>query len=203
MIVCNYDKIKEAYQKKGYVFYDTGNFNLNMGFIRENDNFTDRLTDTFFIAYRDALGIKRCFYCAATTKAGISPALLNPKVVAGMKGVAVIVPGQYRGAYRFVDSYVGWLKYPYFQQVRPVKLWRDPNGDLKIDKEHVQEILAGINIHRMSGIGMIGGILSNWSEGCCGFDELNWREALPIFRASVKAYGEIFTETILEASDIT
>jgi len=202
MIVLNYDKIKEVYAKKGYLFYDTGNFNLNMGFVRESDEFTDHLTDTFFIAYRDEMNIKRCVYYPCTTKAGISPALLNPKIIAGMKGVAVIVPNQYRSSYQFVDSYVGWLKYPYFQQIKPVEVWRDPNGDTHIDKNQSQTGLFGINVHRMSGIGILAGIVSNWSEGCSGMGELDWRKFLPIIRESVKRYGTTFTFTWLELKDI-
>lgn len=201
MIMLNYNMVKRVHAAKGYAFYDTGDFNLNIGFVRESNTFTDKLTDTFYIAYRE-LGVKRSFIAHATTKAGISPALLNPKVVAGMKGVAVVKPGQYRGCWRLVDSYLGWLKYPYLQQVKPITVYRDANADNTIDTNQEQEGLLGINVHRMSGIGMVGGILGNWSEGCMGMDEPNWRTALPILRESVKNYGDIFTLTLLELADI-
>lgn len=201
MILLSYDKIKDVYAKKGYTFYDVGNYNLNIGFVRESDEFTNKLTDTMFVAFRE-LGIRRCYVAPATTKAGLSPALFNPKVVAGMKGCAVVVPGQYAGAWEFVDSYVGWLKYPYFQQVAPIKVWRDANGDTKIDKTQMQEGLFGINIHRMSGIGMAGGLLGNWSEGCLGAAEPDLEKLIPTIRASVNTYGKRFTGTILEANDI-
>jgi len=196
-----YDKIKEAYSSKGYSFYDVGDYNLNIGFIRESDEFTNAFTDTFFIAYRE-MAIKRCYTAPATTKAGISKALLTPKVIAGMKGVAVVVPGQYSGAWQFVDSYTGWLKYPYFQQIKPIDIWRDPNGDTKIDKDQKQNGIFGINIHRMSNVGFMGGILANWSEGCMGSSEPELKKSLPIIRDSVKKYGSIFTVTLLESKDL-
>lgn len=202
MINLTYDKVKQIFEKKGYLFYDNGTFNLNIGFVRESDEFTNELTDTMFIAYRDEFLLRRCICLPATTKAGFSPALFNPKVVAGMMGVAVVKPNQYRGTWQFVDSYVGWLKYPYFQQIKPIDVYRDANGDKHIDKEQVQNGLFGINIHRMSGIGVFGGILNNWSEGCMGIDELNWRKILPVIRSAVKIYGINFTATLIEKSDL-
>lgn len=202
MINLTYDKVKQIFDKKGYLFYDNGTFNLNIGFVRESDEFTNELTDTMFIAYRDEFLLRRCICLPATTKAGFSPALFNPKVVAGMRGVAVVKPNQYRGTWQFVDSYVDWLKYPYFQQIKPIDVYRDANGDKHIDKEQVQNGLFGINIHRMSGIGVLGGILNNWSEGCMGIDELNWRKILPVIRSAVKIYGINFTATLIEKSDL-
>lgn len=202
MIQISYPDLQLAFKKKGYQFFDNGTFNLNIGFIRESDEFTNRLTDTMFIAYRDEYAIKRIICLEATTKAGISPALLNPKVISGMKGCAVVVPNQYLTTWKFIDSYIGWLKYPYFQQVKEISVYRDPDGDTSIDKEQVQKGLFGINIHRMSGIGMAGGLLNNWSEGCMGISEIDWVKVLPVIRKAVSMYGDTFTVTVLEKKDL-
>lgn len=197
-----YDVVKASYDAKGYRFFDDGAYNINIGFIRESDEFTNGLTDTGFIAYRDEKGEKRLFSAPATTKAGFSDAIFKPKAVAGVVGVAVLVPGQYAGTWQFVDSYAGWLQYPYFQQIKDITVYRDFNGDKHIDKVQSQKGKFGINIHRMGNVGMLTKYLGNWSEGCLGYEEPNLKMALPIIRESVKRYGNIFTVTLLEKADI-
>lgn len=200
MIRLTYDTVREIHRVMNYSFFDDGDFNLNIGFVRESDEFTNKLSDTMYIAYRE-LNVKRIITVPATTKAGISPALLNPKAVPGMRGVAVLKAGQYKSSYKFVDSFVGWLKFPYFQQVKNVEVWRDSNGDTKVDKMMSEVGMFGINIHRMTNIGISSGVIGNYSEGCLGPSSVDLASMLPIIRRSAQHYGDTFTITVLEKSN--
>jgi len=55
----------------------------------------------------------------------------------------------------------------------------------------------------MSNVGTFGsGEVNNWSLGCMGAAEPEFKKILPIVRASVKLYGDKFTGTIIESKDI-
>jgi hypothetical protein len=195
-----YNEIKEGVVKKGYAWF-AGNIDLNCIWERTSDTYTNKFTDWLHIAYIDN-GIEKVLSLPATTKPGLHGSILNPTTVFGVTGTAVIVPGQYRSAWSFVDSYEGWTHYPYFQQVGKVDYWRDFNKDTIVDHVQLQnDKIFGTNWHRMSNVGHSGGNVDNWSLGCMGCEEPEWKKALPIFRQSVKLYGNLITGTLLETKD--
>jgi hypothetical protein len=193
-------QIKAIFQKKGYRFFQYGDFNINLVFVRESNEFTNKFTDTLYCIYKE-YGSWKVLQLPCSTKAGWWGGIFNPITVAGKTGTAVLVPNQYKGAYKFIDSYFGWLQYPYFHQIAPVKVWRDYDKDLQIDKIQQQEGLFGINIHRGGNVGVIGGFINNWSQGCLVMEEPFFRKLLPIIRQSVKIYGDVFTATLIERKD--
>lgn len=195
-----YDKLKECVERKGYVFFNQGNYNLNIIFNRTSDVFTDHFTDILYIAYM-VNGEKKVLSIPATTKAG-SYYVKNPITYQGVTGVAVIVPGQYRGVYQLVDDYVTWLKYPFFRQVKGMNYYRDFDKDNEVEAVQYQENkIFGTHIHRMSNNGVTGHTIYNWSAGCMGAEEPFFKKVLPLAREAVKLYGNSFTCTIMEAED--
>lgn len=194
-----YKELREIILSKGYRWFEGKPYNANIIFKRTSNVFTNKLDDIGYVAYLDNNNKECLVEVPATTKAGFSPALFNPKVVMGVKGTAVIVPGQYLSSWEFRDSYVGWLQYPYFAQIKPIKVYRDPDGDKEIDEVQVQEGLFGINLHKMGNAGVLTNYLGNWSEGCCGWhpDDMA-KYILPVIRESVKRYGIIFSATIIK-----
>jgi hypothetical protein len=196
----SYQEIKLACLRKRYKFF-TGNFDVNCIWERTSDELTNHFTDWFHLAYMEG-SAEKVITVRATTKPGLRGSALNPVTVEGITGTAIIIPGQYVKAFKFIDSYVGWTKYPYFQQVGPLDYWRDGNKDLQVDRVQEQDDkLYGTNWHRMTRPGIADGEVDNWSLGCMGWPETEMVKILPIIRKSVEMYGDVFSGTLLESKD--
>ena len=192
-----YQELKDLVLSKGYVFFDTGVYNLNFVWIRTSDSITNYFTDFLYVAYR--IGAEEyVLKIPATTKPGIKGSIDTPITYQGVTGTAIIVPGQYRSAWKFIDSYEGFSHYPYFHQVKGINYWRDGDKDLLVDEVQLQlDQLFGTHWHRMSQNGIKGYPINNWSLGCMGAEEPYFRQLLPIVREAVKLYGPVFTGTII------
>jgi len=199
-----YDEVREAVLNKGYKFFDK-ELSLNLVWIRKSDQITGEFTDEFVPCWMEA-STGKILNLRATTMAGLYGAFMDPITYQGVTGTAVIIPGQYPGAWEFVDSYKGFTGYPYYSQVGPMNYWRDFDKDTVID--HVQEqdqknfSTCG---HRMTNNGKYTGIINSpgavWSLGCMGCPEPDWKRHLPIARVSAKKFGTRFTVTLLEGKD--
>ena len=123
--------------------------------------------------------------------------LMNPD------GVAIVVPGQYRGSHK-LRLHQG--KYLALGQQKPVKVYRDNNRDGKYDllEESIDEGLFGINIHRATG--RAGGTsirVDKWSAGCQVIaDNDDWHQFLDICQTTREIWGNSFSYTLLESKDI-
>lgn len=188
-----YAQIEAVYKKKGYKFFK-GDMNINVGFIRMDDVFTNQYTDIAFIAYqeggKDILRVYR-----ASTKAGRFYEK-NPLTVADVTGVAVALEGQIKML--FVDGSENWHKSAHlYQIVEPVSVLRDANKNGVIDRNSiVQTGFFGINCHWASGV-----TIENWSAGCLVVpvpDYWNWIDTI---RRSCRIYGNTVTRTLLHAKD--
>lgn len=193
-----YQELKSFVELKEYRFFDFGDYNLNFIWIRTNDQITNYFTDLLYVAYR-VNGEEKLIIIPATTKPGIKGGTDSPITYEGITGTAVIVPGQYSGAWKFIDSYSGFSSYPYFSQVKPISYWRDGDKDLLIDEVQLQEgKIFGTHWHRMSQNGVTGYPINNWSLGCMGAEEPYFKKLLPVIREAVKRYGACFTGTIIK-----
>ena len=106
--------------------------------------------------------------------------VFNPLTVGGITGVAVAAEQQIIESHKFVTSGSWkslWLGAPYFQQVRPITIYRDGNKNKNLDKSITQFGLYGINFHR----GGIGSFIDRWSAGCQVVPDKQWFEAIKIF----------------------
>ena len=199
-----YQDLKALVKSKGFLFFEKDDYNLNFVWQRTSDIITNYFTDFLHVAY-GINGVEQLLTIPATTKAGIKGAIDSPITYDGVTGTAIIIPDQYIGAWEFHDSYTEFSTYPYFRQIKPIKYWRDGNKDLVIDEVQEQDgKIFGTHWHRMSNIGYTGYPINNWSLGCMGAEEPNWKKLLPATRESVKRFAipsvphTAFTGTIIE-----
>ena len=117
-------------------------------------------------------------------------------------GVAILVPGQYRGSHT-IGLHQG--KYEALRQQKPVKVYRDNNEDGKYDmiEENVKEGIFGINIHK-AGSRVAGSTqIDKWSAGCQVFaKESDFNQFMEICNKAKDVWGNSFTYTLIESKDI-
>lgn len=192
-----FEQIEKSVLSKGYVFNKRPNF-VNFIWERTSDNITNKFTDFLHICYN-----LQVLTIPATTKAGTNGAFLAPRTVEGITGTAVIIPNQYLNTHQFKDTTKEFSSYPYFRQIKPLDYWRDGDKDLVIDRVQLQnQKVFFTHWHRMSNNGTYGsGLVNNWSEGCMGSPEPEWKKILPIVREHVPMYGDKFTTTLMETKD--
>ena len=153
--------ILQRVKDHGYRVFDTGPYDLNIIGIRSASREADAFDDWIVVVYKDANGVWCCNWRQATTDPGI-PWLEEP-----MKptGCAILVPGQYRSAYK-LSLHRG--NYEALCQRGKVKIYRDSNRDASLDlePESIAEGLFGINIHRASTRPGGSRVVGKHSAGC-------------------------------------
>lgn len=192
-------QIEETVKSKGYKWFENGNYNLNIVGIRNsftNEEVTNKFDDLLTVSYKVG-GIWNFHQWDCTTDPGkyYTENLLNPN------GVAILVPGQYRGSH-VLGMHQG--KYKALKQAKPLKVYRDDNKDNCYDMqpENIHEGIYGINIHRASAYGTSTQI-DKWSAGCQviannqNFDKLIW-----LAIQAEEIWGNSFTYTLIESKDI-
>jgi len=193
------EEVIAAYKKKNYRFYKYGDYNLNFYGIRMDDVLDNYFSDLIGIIF-NADGKTEHIQIPATTCPGLfgGHAAKNPREA----GVAILVPDQYPHAWKFIDDYTTWLNYPFLLQVGKFRIWRDANKDEVVDHVNEQDAIGtGINCHRMSWNNVSGQPVNNWSEGCQGAEEPEFKKLLVPLRESSKKYGPIFSYTLFEKKD--
>jgi len=196
-----YKEIKTMVESEGYIFFDKGDFNLNFIWLRHDLIADNYFSDDLYVAYREN-GLEKVLNVKCTTLPGLKKSLLNPRTVRGVTGTAVIQEGQYRGAWRFTDSYDDFSKYPFFRQIKPLKYWRDGNRDNVIDQVNPETAINGTHWHKMSNVGDKRAIskleVNNWSLGCMGCPVTEWDKVIELTRKAIKSgHSNIFTGTII------
>lgn len=192
-------QIKTAIVKRGYRWFETGNYNINIIGIRNSSTgarVTNKFDDQIHVLYKNK---DRWFHKSynATTDPGKHwlTTLLNPR------GTAILVPGQYRGAYQ-IGKHQG--RYEALVQRKAVRVYRDNNLDMKYDKDPstIQSGLFGINIHRASS-SVVSKLVDKWSAGCQVIaSPRDYSEFMNIVKQSAKIWGNSFTYTLIESKDI-
>jgi hypothetical protein len=188
--------IRRAFERKEYEFFEKGQYNLNIVGIRSGKRASGTFEDFIVNVYKDEYDFWRCDYYPATTDAG-TYWLARPM---NMKGTALLVPGQYKGAYR---KALHKGQYEALVQSGLVKVYRDNNKDYinDYDPSSIEEGLFGINIHRSNPI-FESEVNSRWSAGCQVFKNPNDYDAfMSVVEKSIKLYGNKFTYTLLTAED--
>ena len=193
------EQIEKAVKSKGYVWFNgSKDFDVNIVGVRNMATglkITDLFDDCLTISYKENGQWK--FYCwTATTDPG-KRGMLEGKAKGG---VARLVPGQYRKTYA-VSMHAG--KYQAVcQRLGNVTVWRDGDRDLMYDEVKTATGMFGINIHR-SNPKSESKYISNWSEGCQVFKKVkDFNEFMKICKKAVKIYGNHFTYTLIESTDI-
>lgn len=186
------EKIKEIFKEKGYSFFENGEMNLNIIHIRTKEIFDNSYSDISLLVYKlnNKWVIKEY---PSSTMAGWyyeSGKNMNPK------GVGVVVEGQYKSSWRFINSYTQSHKSPHLNQSKPIKVYRDKDKDHKLDRVNIEIALDSFNTHK-------GGRkrVDNWSAGCTvirGDVQLDFFQT--IAKSAIK-YGDTFTQTWLNIKD--
>lgn len=190
---------ESLFKRKGYAFFTNGDYNLNIIGIRSNQGgkVTNAYDDYLVVIYKVDDQWKRIVY-TITTEPGLSY-VKNPS---SSKGVAILAPGQYRGAYK-IDKHNG--KYDALcQRLKPVTVYRDNNKDDRYDllADKTEKGLFGINIHRSSETAITQKI-NNWSAGCQVFNNPSeFTSFMRLCKLSAERYGNSFTYTLIDETDL-
>jgi hypothetical protein len=188
--------IKKVLAKKNYLFFENGNYNLNLIGIRTKGTTAGKYDDYMVAIFKDNSGKWVLHHWNITTDAG-THWLKNPM---NRKGTALLVPNQYRGCWT-IGLHQG--KYKALRQFKPVKVYRDSNRDAILDYNTatIDEGMFGINIHR-SNPNRESLINEKWSAGCQVFaDPQDFSEFLTIIDESARRYGDKFTYTLITEED--
>jgi hypothetical protein len=193
-------QVEQAVKAKGYAWFDSNkDYDVNIVGIRNNatgNRITNRFDDWMTVSYK-LNGIWQFHIYPCTTDPGIKHSvqqLLSPK------GVARLVPGQYRGTWE-IGMHQG--KYSALVQRRPVTVWRDANKNHTFEESATETGLFGINIHRASATGT-STLVDGWSAGCQVIASINhFTQFMRIMNNAREKVSPRFTYTLLESKDLT
>jgi hypothetical protein len=197
------EQIERAVKSKGYTWFnDDSNktYDVNIVGVRNNHpsiakKVTNVFDDWLTISFKDESGNWQ-FYCWNATT---DPGKKGVQQFHNKKGVARLVPNQYRGVWK-IDKHQG--KYEALcQRLGEVTVWRDANKDLIFEEKVTDTGVFGINIHKA---GQDSQWVENWSEGCQVFKRVKDFDAfMSICRKAAKIHGNKFSYTLLESTDIS
>ncbi|MFS1525818.1 hypothetical protein ACL7TT_17180 [Microbulbifer sp. 2304DJ12-6] len=191
----NYAQLQTAIDRKGYRFFQQGDFNLNLIGIRSADTCANRFNDHLAVAW-SFHGTPHCLIFPATTDPGgywrENPVQVN--------GTAILVPGQYAGLWQ-LGLHRG--QYRALVQRAPARVYRDNNRDRVLDFDgSIEGGLFGINCHRASA-NHTSQQVDRWSAGCQVLaNPLDFALLIALCERAAQNWGSQFTYTLLEASDL-
>jgi hypothetical protein len=196
------EQVEAAVKAKGYVWFeDSGNkgYDVNIIGVRNNspsvaDKVTNVFDDFITLSFKDESGNWQYYIWNGTC----DPGKKGVMEFHNKKGVARLVPGQYRGVWK-IDLHQG--KYEALcQRNGNVTVWRDDNKDLIFEEKVTDTGMFGINIHKA---GQDSTWVENWSEGCQVFKRVkDFDVFMSICKKASKIWGNKFTYTLIESTDI-
>ena len=189
-------KLLQAYDKKSYKLYNTGEFNVNLFGVRNmGDLHSNGFNDLLGVLYIEN-GEWKLFSCAGTTDPGIT----SRTAPVNAKGTAILPCGQYPKCFRF-GRHKG--QYDALVQNTPLPLYRDGNRDGKLDLVKLSDPeMCGINFHRANATRKSVQV-DSWSAGCqVVADPKDFDRIMSILRESAKRYGSVFTYTLFSSRDL-
>ena len=197
----SYKRIKLRYEQKGYTFFEKP-YDLNVFGIRSLNKIAGRFDDYVGVAYKDNSNTERLFIVKATTDPG-TKWLLNPL---HPKGAAILLPGQYRRAYKLGVHGRTWASggYPALEQSNLMKYVRDNNKNNILGDSVTVPFLDNLktNIHRASKWKVVD-LIGSYSAGCQVIqDPVDFEAFLTICKEQeAHGHGSYFTYTLMEETD--
>lgn len=198
----NREQIEKAVKAKGYKWFDDASnkgFDVNIVGVRNNTpsvakKVTNVFDDFLTISFKDEKGNWQ-FYCWNATT---DPGKKGVEKFTNKKGVARLVPNQYRGVW-MVDKHQG--KYDALcQRLGNVTVFRDANKNMTYDENVTDTGMFGINIHKA---GQDSTWIDDWSHGCQVFKRVkDFDVFMKICKKAAKIHGNKFSYTLLESTDI-
>jgi len=196
------EQIEKAVVSKGYKWFaDDANksYDVNIVGVRNNSpsvakKVTNVFDDCLTLSFKDEKGAWQ-FYCWMAT---CDPGKKGVQQFHNKKGVARLVPGQYRSVWS-IDKHQG--KYEALcQRLGNVTVWRDANRDLIFEEKVTDTGMFGINIHKA---GQDSQWVENWSEGCQVFKRVkDFDVFMSLCKKASKIWGNRFSYTLIEFTDI-
>lgn len=191
------EQIEKAVKSKGHVWFSGAkSYDLNIVGVR-NSSTGKKVTNLFddFITLSYRVGNEWKFHMWPITTEPGKKGMLEGKAKGG---VARLMEGQYRGSHE-IGLHQG--KYEALRQKGKLRVYRDGDRDLEFDDILADEGTGfGINIH-MAGDDST--YVENWSEGCQVFKrKKDFKEFMKICNEARKIYGNTFTYTLIDSSDI-
>lgn len=192
----NFGQLQAACQRKGFRFFDAGDYNLNLIGVRNTrDLHANTFNDRFCVAFRvDAQPVLFSFPC--TTDPGIYYRQ-NP---ANVNGTAILPAGQHFGLWQ-LGKHQG--KYDALVQRVPVTVIRDHNRDTALDLNAGTETgWFGINAHRATEQGTSTQV-DKWSAGCQVLaNSEDFGVTIALAKKAAALWGNGFTYTLIEDTDL-
>lgn len=195
-----FEEIESVFKSKGYAFFTSGNFNLNIFGIRSRNHVAGRFDDLIGVAYRNG-GNRVDFFSATTDPSDLE--LRDPSFEAARTGgTAILAPGQYRGAYVFGHHGGGNWRHRALQQVRAVTIFRDANRNELLDFNVPKTTgLFGINIH-MAHPEVELGRVGRYSAGCQVIQRPHeYGRFINLVQSAIPIWKDRFTYTLFDESD--
>lgn len=161
---------------KKYIF----NQNKGITWVRCDDKLTNTFDD-FGVLWMAGEPVE-VFPCSTTAGKHY---IQNPITYGGITGTAIACRQVVKYSHVFKTSANWkslWLGAPYFQQIKPIQIYRDGNKDGVIDKQTIQTGLFGINFHRAG----LGSFIDNWSAGCQVVPDKYWFNIVKYFKDGEK-----------------
>jgi hypothetical protein len=175
----------------GHAIFTSGIYNLNIIGIRTKDSHLNEFDDRMCVVFRDEMSwITRTWPCTT------DPGNYWRDNYGNVAGAAILVPGQYRSAYK-IGKHRGRYD-ALVQRGGAVQVYRDANRDevLDHDPDTVEEGFFGINIHKA---GQNSTFVNKWSAGCQVFaNENDFEEFMSICYAARTKWGERFSYTLID-----
>lgn len=189
-----YNRIKEAVLRKEYIFFEEGNYNLNIIWERTKDHITNEFDDYCHILYL-LNGEEKYLRIKGTTKPGI---LTGTKSEGHQRHI--LCPSQYKSSWVYEKS--ARRNYPFLSQVKLLKCFK-VNEDNTIDNSIIiNDTAMCTQTHLMSQIDKSGFKVNNWSVECMGAEYPEYKQLIDLIELSIPIWGNKFTQTILRSPDI-
>lgn len=196
MILDIVERFRRALEAKGYVFFDSGDYDLNLIGVRHPNRNAGDYDDLFALIYK-AENQWRVHLSPITT----DPAKWFLRSPVNSKGAAILVPGQYRGCWR---KGIHNGHHPALVQTGgKVRVYRDDTRDDRLDDRAlaVDEGYFGINIHHARTANHM--LKDPSSAGCQVFPYRSDHETLmACVDEQIKRGMDSFSYTLIEASDL-
>lgn len=194
MIIPTYSQLKQLALKKGYKFFDNGEYNLNLIGIRNKDLQSNNFNDKFIVAYKvQGKEFVHVFDCTT------DPGIFYRENPANVLGTGWMKPGQYSGLWK-VGMHQG--KYRALVQNRAVALYRDNDKDKLLELGNVEVGINGVNCHHASATGKSINV-DKWSAACQVIADIkDFEKLMSLVDLALPIHGSTFTYTLYDEVDL-
>jgi len=197
--------IKEQFRKsleaKDYAFFGLESkkpWNINIIGVRSEVDMFNEFDDALVVIYRNTRANWEVRSYPITT----DPGKIWQENPLNAKGCAILVPNQYRSAYK-IDLHRG--RYDALcQKLGQVQVYRDANYDNEHDRDAgtIEEGFFGINLHRSRSRGEAEHV-NSFSAGCQVFRSIiDFNDFMELVKRSAEHYGNVFTYTLVSEGDL-